>query len=548
MKGDFLWDDKDFISENQDLQSRGFWKRFLFSPFGGAEGLDEINPQAGANRQFYRPLTSLSYRLDFQVWGLNPAGFHLTNILLHVLNSVLLLGLLLKFGLDRWASFSGGLLFSVFPAHFENVSWISGRTDLLSFLFAGLSLLFFLDFLEKKRFFPLAVSSLFYLAALLAKENVILLPVFFALLLCWKRRGAKDILFPLLPFGLALLAWAGLRFQALGPAHFRSAGRTLWDLLGTVGFYTWKVLFPFKLGVTVSPFQVFGEPAYWIGGLALIILAALSIFYVFSKRTTGILAFFGGPAFFLFLLPSAAVILSSATLSLLAWRFLYLPSAVFVAGLSAALFSSTRRRALPAVLLVLVLGAYAVELLPKNRLYGRDETNFWLGISDVEQEDLSARFNIGITYLPLDEGRALALFAGILTEKRHPLYEFWKTRVNEELAIYFAFQKDFGKAEHYFQELRKNPAGLSLHATFNYAYYLAFSGRTQEGEKIITERLRASPRDHFVLTRAAKFYLIFKDYEKAAELYARDYEIFPSKQTRKLIEDLRVLRREKSSR
>jgi len=67
-------------------------------------------------------------------------------------------------------------------------------------------------------------------------------------------------------------------------------------------------------------------------------------------------------------------------------------------------------------------------------------------------------------------------------------------------------------------------------------------------EKIITERLRASPRDHFVLTRAAKFYLIFKDYEKAAELYARDYEIFPSEQTRKLIEDLRVLRQEKSSR
>jgi tetratricopeptide (TPR) repeat protein len=114
--------------------------------------------------------------------------------------------------------------------------------------------------------------------------------------------------------------------------------------------------------------------------------------------------------------------------------------------------------------------------------------------------------------------------------------------VHEELAIYFAFQKDFPRAEHYFQELRKTPSGLSLHSTFNYAYYFAFSGRTQEGEEIILERLRAFPRNHFVLTRAAKFYLILKDYEKAAALYVRDYEIFPARQTRKLIEELRGFR------
>jgi tetratricopeptide (TPR) repeat protein len=122
----------------------------------------------------------------------------------------------------------------------------------------------------------------------------------------------------------------------------------------------------------------------------------------------------------------------------------------------------------------------------------------------------------------------------------------WKTRVHEELAIYFAFQKDFPKAEHYFQELMKTPPGLSLHATFNYAYYFAFSGRTQEGEQIILEKLRAFPRNHFVLTRAAKFYLVIKDYEKAAALYVQDYEIFPTRQTQKLIEELRGFRQKLS--
>jgi len=541
MKGGFLWDDKYFISENQNILSQGFLKRFLFSPFGGAEGFDENSPRAGQSRQFYRPLTSLSYWLDFQVWGLNPAGFHLTNILLHVLNSILLFILLLRLGFGRTVSFSGALLFSIFPAHFENVSWISGRTDLLSFFFAALSLLFFLEFLEKRGFFRLTVSSLLYLAALLSKENIILFPLLVLLILYGKKRGAREILYPLLPFGLALLTWAVLRFQAIGSAALHYSGRTFFDFLGTMGFYAWKMSVPFDLSVTISPLPVFGQAAYRVFGFSLLLLLALSIFFLVKRGRESARGFFMFPAYFLFILPSVGVIFSSATLSFLAWRFLYLPSAVFAAGVAYALFSLTKRRAVPAVILVFLLIAHAAEIVPKNRLYGRDETNFWLGITDFSREDLIAKFNTGIKSLPLDEGKAIRLFEDILNEKDHPLYEFWKTRVQEELAIYYAFQKDFPRAEHYFQELLKNPLGMSLHSTFNQAYYFAFSGRTEEGEKIVLEKLRANPRNHFVLTRAAKFYLIVKDYKKAEALYVQEYEIFPSRQTRKLIEELRGL-------
>lgn len=539
MKGGFLWDDKYFISENPNILSQGFLKRFLFSPFGGVEGFDENSPKAGQNRQFYRPLTSFSYWLDFKVWGLNPAAFHLSNILLHVLNSILLLGLLLRLGFGRPASLSGALLFSVFPAHFENVSWISGRTDLLSFLFAALSLLFFLGFLEKKGVFRLIVSSLFYLAALLSKENVILFPLLVLLILYGRRRRAKDILYSLLPFGLAFLTWAVLRFKAFGSSEFLYSGRTFFDFLGTMGFYAWKLVFPSNLSVTINPLPVFGQTAYRIFGLSLLLLLALSAFFIVRRGRTEARSFFMIPAYFIFVLPSAGIIFSSASLSLVAWRFLYLPSAVLAAALAYGLFIIARRRSVSVFVLILLLVAYAVEIAPKNRLYGRDDTNFWLGITDFRREDLIAKFNAGIKYLPLDEGKALRLFEDILGEKDHPLYEFWKTRVHEELAIYYAFQKDFPKAERYFQELMKNPSGLSLHATFNYAYYFAFSGRTQEGEEIILEKVRAFPRNHFVLTRAAKFYLLTKDYEKAAALYTRDDEIFPTRQTQKLIEELR---------
>jgi tetratricopeptide (TPR) repeat protein len=310
-----------------------------------------------------------------------------------------------------------------------------------------------------------------------------------------------------------------------------------------MGFYTWKMVFPFDLSMTINPLPVFKLAAYRVFGFSLILFLALSIFFLVKKGRAGARGLSMVPAYFLFILPCVGVIFSSATLSLLAWRFLYLPSAVFVAGLAYGLFSLTRRRAVPAVIVILLLLAYAAEVVPKNRLYGRDETNFWLGIAHLRREDLIAKFNAGIKYLPLNEGRALRLFEDILSEEDHPLYEFWKTRVHEELAIYFAFQKDPPKAEHYFQELMRTPSGLSMHATFNYAYYFAFSGRPQEGEQIIQEKLRAFPRNHFVLTRAAKFYLILKDYEKAAALYIRDYEIFPARQTRKLIEELREFRK-----
>src|SRR4030042_3962469 len=106
MKGSFIWDNKYFISENPDILSQGFLKRFLFSPFGGAEGFDENSPKAGQNRQFYRPLTSFSYWLDFKILGFDPAAFHLTNILLHLLNSILLFFILFKLGFGRPASSS----------------------------------------------------------------------------------------------------------------------------------------------------------------------------------------------------------------------------------------------------------------------------------------------------------------------------------------------------------------------------------------------------------------------------------------------------------
>jgi hypothetical protein len=541
MSGDFLWDDKYFISENSNLLGARFLQDFWRSPFGGFSGTDENSLRFDRERQFFRPLTSLSYWLDLKLWGLNAAAFHLTNILLQAVNSILLLLILLRLGLGRGPAFAGALLFSVFPLHFENAAWISGRTDLLSFLFAALSVLSFLSFLSEKKRAWLALSAFFFWAGLLAKENVLLLPFLYILVL-WRRgtRGRK-LLLASSPFVLSGALWFFLRVLAFGPGGPGLSGRSIIDFLSTLGFYTARLVIPFGLTVTVDSAPVFANSAYTAIGLLSAAVFAASLILLLNRRRRGI----DGPlvifAAIIFMLPSIAVIFSSLSLSLLAWRFLYLPSAVFVTGLTLSTFRLVRPRAAAYAFLGILMIAYSLEIYPKSRLFGRNETGFWLSIKRVDREDLIARFNIAINTLPRDERKALKIFDQILAAKEHPLYSLWQVRIYEELAIYYAFQRNFAKAEHYFGELSRRPGGQSLHSRFNYSYYLAFAGKREEGERIVLDLVARFPRNHFVLTRAAKFYLIVQDYRRAAGLYTRDYELFRNEQTKKWLEELRPL-------
>jgi tetratricopeptide (TPR) repeat protein len=541
MSGDFLWDDKYFISENANLVGAHFLQDFWRSPFGGFSGTDDNSIRIDRGRQFYRPLTSLSYWLDFKLWGLNTAAFHLTNILLQFINSILLLFILLRLGLGGVPAFAGAVLFSVFPPHFENVAWISGRADLLSFLFAALSVLGFLTFLKKNRRAWLVLSALFFLGGLLAKENVFLLPCLFLMVLWRRGTKARELLAVSCPFVLAAALWFSLRAMAFGHGAPALSGRSILDFFSTIGFYSARLVIPFGLTVTVDSGPVFANPVYTALGVLISALFAVSIILVLDRRRRMIDAPLLLSATILFMLPSIAVIFSSLTLSPVAWRFLYLPSAVFVAGLVHFSSRLVRPRALAYTFLGLLAIAYAVETYPKSGLFGRDETGFWLGIKRVDREDLIARFNVAIKTLPQDEKKALQIFDQILTAKAHPLYSMWQARIYEELAIYYAFQRDFAKAEYYFGELSRRPGGQSLHSTFNYSYYLAFAGRREEGESIVLGLAGRYPQNHFVLTRAAKFYLIVKDYPRAADLYGRDYGLFRNEQTKKLLEELRPL-------
>jgi len=547
MKGDFLWDDKYFISENPYIQGPHFLKNVLITPFGGLSGTDENSIRLDRWKQFYRPFSSLSYWLDCKIWGFNPAGFHLTNILIQMINTILLYFILLNIGLKPVASFFSSMLFSVFPFHFENVSWISGRTDILSFLFVAFSVLFFLKFLKRKNYTFLILSSLLYLCSLLSKESNIFLIVVYFFILYKRAPKFKESVVSMIPFGLGFLVWVILRCIALGVRTFEYSGRTLFDFFSTIGFYTIRILFPFNLSFTVDSYDVFMNVLFQILGAIIFLLFIVSTILLLKKNSKYVLSILAFFSFCLFLLPSVVIIFSSATTSLIAWRFLYLPSALFVSYLVWVLFKKIKYKSISIIFLSLLCIFYSVEIYPKNIAFGKNETDFWLSFKNIDLEDMITKFNVGVIYLPKDEKKALEIFNDILSQKEHHRHKIYEVKIYENLARYYTFKKNFKMAEEYFNKLLEIRRYQSQHFRFTYAYFLAFQEKISDGEKIVREMLNLFPENHLILFHSALFYMIIENYEKAAELLTKDYELFPTRETLRFLKKLEEQRKQATS-
>ncbi len=136
--------------------------------------------------KMYRPLQVLSYALDYRIWKLNPLGFHLANVLLHLFNTILIYYLLLIIS-NNTVSKIVSILFLVHPVHTSVVAYISGRADLLTAFFMLLSLIGFLQFIKLKSKTYYIASLLSALFALYSRENALILFIF------WFNRGLQKM-------------------------------------------------------------------------------------------------------------------------------------------------------------------------------------------------------------------------------------------------------------------------------------------------------------------------------------------------------------------
>ena len=166
---DFVnFDDNNYVYDNRHVQS--------------GLTLDSISWAFTTNHTAnWHPLTWLSHMLDYQFFGLNPGRHHLTNLLFHIANTLLLFFVFRKMTGHLWQSAFIASLFALHPLHVESVAWISERKDVLSTFFWMLTMWSYIWYVQHQRIDKYLLVLLFFILGLMAKPMLVTLP--FVLLL-----------------------------------------------------------------------------------------------------------------------------------------------------------------------------------------------------------------------------------------------------------------------------------------------------------------------------------------------------------------------------
>ena len=165
-------DDPLYVTENHYVQ-QGLTKKSISDAFTSTTG------------DFWIPITVLSLMADYELYGMNAGGYHLTNIFFHLLNSILLFFVLKALTGSFFRSGFAASFFAVHPMFVESVIWISERKDVLSMFFFLLTILFYSRYLRQKTITRYIYVFLFFFLGLMAKPMLVTLPFVLLLLDFW---------------------------------------------------------------------------------------------------------------------------------------------------------------------------------------------------------------------------------------------------------------------------------------------------------------------------------------------------------------------------
>lgn len=278
----------------------------------------------------YVPLALLSYSIEYQFAGLNPAVFHGTNVVLHGISAILVLCIVFQLSNNLSFSFLVALLFAVHPLRAESVAWVTGRKDMLSGAAYFAALLAYILYLQRSRKKSLLLlTGVFFLLSLLSKAMAVSFPVVMMLVDYLRGRSIdKQSVLEKVPFFvlsivfgiIALAAQAGGQQPA---ANFDISGFERIFLAGYgVIFYIVKFFVPINLSILHElPVTDAGNLLWYVYGTPLLVLSGIAAL-VFFRRTVPMLMF-GGLFFLVTLAPvSQAVPVGVVTI---AERFTYIP-------------------------------------------------------------------------------------------------------------------------------------------------------------------------------------------------------------------------------
>jgi hypothetical protein len=253
LQGQFVeWDDTTHITGNLAIRSLS------------AESLRVMFTQPTA--KLYCPLTWLSFAIDYHIWGRDPFGYHLTNLLLHVANTLFVLVLVREVLRGRYtyalpAALLTAVAFGVHPLHVESVAWATERKDVLFVFFYLLGLVSYFRWLDSHKRVYYGVCLGLFVASALSKSTAVTFPAVLLLIdhFLAKRKAWEEKI----PFFAVSLVITGITFACqaggLGETVATPEIIPLWARAGLVGycslFYVKKFFWPVHLSAVYPPFD-----------------------------------------------------------------------------------------------------------------------------------------------------------------------------------------------------------------------------------------------------------------------------------------------------
>jgi tetratricopeptide (TPR) repeat protein len=351
----FVWDDETLVVNNAMIRHSGY----LAAAF-----TTDLTHNHATGIAYYRPLQTVSYMADYQLWGLNPFGYHLTNLLLHLL-VVLLLWKWTETVVRaagwrqspaRWLATAVAAVFAAHPVNTNAVAYVAGRADLLA---AGAMLASLLMFAQSRRAGPerpwrgamlYAGSVIALLAALFSRETALLMPVLVGFccltLFAPERNRVRHAIAAATPFAVlagAFLLWRAAVMALHNKTLFSDITPSMLERVAiafrALATYLGLLLWPANLQMERQ--LVLGGP--WLHALTVLgILAAIALACaLWWMRRNEPLAFFGLGWFLLCIAPLTGLVNLIANV---AEHWLYLPSMGFYLAAGALLARLVRQR------------------------------------------------------------------------------------------------------------------------------------------------------------------------------------------------------------
>ncbi|MGH7888922.1 MAG: hypothetical protein ACRENF_00035, partial [Thermodesulfobacteriota bacterium] len=341
LRNGLVWDDFRDVKAKAPIYKSSHLDLKLLLPFRS----DDVKKNANKDTkktEYFRPLYSASLVIDNRIWGVSPFGFHLTNIVLHSVCTVLLYFLILLLikefnrGSGENEAFLGAMLFALFPLHVESVSFIAARGDLLAAMFFLFCLIFYI--MSYKKFFFIILAGICFYLSFLSKEVAFSFPVMiFGIDLIGRRLFTYVNILKYIMIGLLIVLYFYARsgsimnFSSLLTVNVYDKtgaipgfGDSIIVFFGTYLFYIEKLLFPYYLNHFIGTIAG-GDASHII--ISLLLVAVVTAAFLISIRKKENVTAFSLLWIFATLGPAVIIAIYPLAITRFAERFVYVPSA-----------------------------------------------------------------------------------------------------------------------------------------------------------------------------------------------------------------------------